>query len=301
MNIKITFLGTGAVVPTVKRNHSAIFLNYKDENILIDCGEGTQRQFRIAKINPCSLTRILITHWHGDHILGLPGLFQTLALNNYNKTLYIYGPKGTKKYVNELFKVFVPMKKIKIEVKEVSGNFLKTKDFEIYAYPLVHGNAPTLGYYLKEKDKLRIHKDKLKKLKLTREEEAKLGELTNGKTIKIKNKVIKPKDITYLQKGKKISFIFDTKLCKNIERIAKDSDLAIVDSTYSNKDEALALEREHLTSVQAAKIAKKSKVQRLILTHISQRYDNNSSELENQAKKIFKNTILAEDLMKIEV
>ena len=301
MNIKITFLGTGAVVPTIKRNHSAIFLNYKNENLLVDCGEGTQRQFRIAKINPCSLTRILITHWHGDHILGLPGLFQTLALNNYNKTLYIYGPRGTKKYIQELFKVFVPMKKIKIEAMEVSGKFLETKDFEIYAYPLVHGNAPTLGYYLKEKDKLRIDKSKLKKLNLTREETAKLGELTNGKPIKIKNKIIKPKDLTYLQPGKKISFIFDTKTCKNIEKLAKDSDLAIIDSTYSNKDESLALEREHLTNVQAAQIAKKAKVKKLILTHISQRYDNDPSELENQAKKIFKNTLLAEDLMTLEI
>ena len=80
MKTKITFLGTSQAIPTAKRNHTAVLLSYKDENILIDCGEGTQRQFRKAKLNPCKLTRILITHWHGDHVLGLPGLLQTLAL-----------------------------------------------------------------------------------------------------------------------------------------------------------------------------------------------------------------------------
>ena len=92
--MEIIFLGTSEAVPTEKKNHTAVLLRYENENILVDCGEGTQRQFRIAKINPCKLTRILITHWHGDHVLGLPGLLQTLALNNYSKQLYIYGPKA---------------------------------------------------------------------------------------------------------------------------------------------------------------------------------------------------------------
>ena len=144
MKIPIIFLGTSQAIPTTTRNHTAILLKYKNENILIDCGEGTQRQFRKAKINPCKLTRILITHWHGDHILGLPGLFQSLVLNGYRKTLHIYGPKGTKKYIKELSKFF-PIKKLKIKIKEVKGKFLNTPDFEISALPLQHG-CPCNGY-----------------------------------------------------------------------------------------------------------------------------------------------------------
>ena len=100
--IKITFLGTGNAVPTKQRNHTAILIEFKNEHILIDCGEGTQRQFKYAEISPAKLTRLLITHWHGDHILGIPGLFQTLAMNDYQKTLFIYGPKSTKRKLDLL-------------------------------------------------------------------------------------------------------------------------------------------------------------------------------------------------------
>ena len=99
----LTFLGTSQAIPTKSRNHTAMLLRYEDEMILVDCGEGTQRQFRKAEINPCKLTKLLITHWHGDHILGIPGLLQTLALNNYNKTLDVYGPSGTKRFRSKRF------------------------------------------------------------------------------------------------------------------------------------------------------------------------------------------------------
>src|SRR3989344_1806169 len=129
--IRVTFLGTSNAIPTVKRSHTAILLQYKNENILIDCGEGTQRQFSIAKLSPSKLTRILLTHWHGDHVLGLPGLFQTLAMNDYKKTLKLYIPKGTKRYVDlisEIFKI-----KINLEVIEASGKFFETEEFYLEA------------------------------------------------------------------------------------------------------------------------------------------------------------------------
>jgi ribonuclease Z len=97
--IELTFLGTGSSIPTARRNHPAVLLKYKAENILVDCGEGTQRQFRLAHMNPCKVTRILISHWHGDHALGLPGLLQTLVMNGYNRKLEIYGPRGSKEWV----------------------------------------------------------------------------------------------------------------------------------------------------------------------------------------------------------
>ncbi|MDD5191933.1 MAG: ribonuclease Z [Candidatus Nanoarchaeia archaeon] len=301
MKIPITFLGTSQAIPTEKRNHTAVLLKYKDETILIDCGEGTQRQFRRAHLNPCKITRILITHWHGDHVLGLPGLFQTLVLNNYNKTMKIYGPRGTKKFLKEFVNIFIPVLKFKAEVHEVTGKFLETSDFEITARSLDHGNAPTNGYEFKEKSKLRINKEKLKKLKLTREETVKLSELIKGKNLKINNKLIKSKDLTYEQKGKRISFILDTKICKNAKKLAKKSDLAIIESTYLDTEKDLARDYGHLTAKQAAQIAKQSKVKQLILTHISQRYENNEPAILHEAKKIFPNTILAEDLMRVEV
>ena len=120
--IKLTFLGTSDSIPTEERNHTSILLTYEGENILIDCGEGTQRQIRKAKLNPCKITRILITHWHGDHVLGIPGLLQTLSMSGYNKTLYIYGPEGTKKFMKELLKISHLLKTTKSMLKKFRGN-----------------------------------------------------------------------------------------------------------------------------------------------------------------------------------
>jgi len=298
--MEIIFLGTSQAIPTKKRNHTSILLNYKNENILIDCGEGTQRQFRKLKINPCKLTRILITHWHGDHVLGLPGLFQTLELNNYSKILNIYGPKGTKKYIKQIEKLFVHKGKIKMNINEVKGEFLDTENFKIISSELNH-NTPCNGYSFIEKDKFKIIKSKLKKLKISKEERKKIKLLTQGKNIKIKNKTINYKDLTTIKKGKKISFILDTKKCNNINKLAKDSDLLIIESTYSNKEKELASEYKHMTAEQAGKIAKQNNVKKLILTHISQRYENKESIILKEAKKYFKNTKIAEDFMKVEI
>jgi ribonuclease Z len=146
--ISITFLGTSDQIPSAKRNHTSILISYTNENILIDCGEGTQRQFRIAKINLCKLTKILITHWHGDHVLGLPGLLQTLALNGYNKTLEIYGPKKTKKFVEEMLALFNFQREYTIKVFEIdSGVFFDSKEFYLEAKSVYHG-IPCNAYNL---------------------------------------------------------------------------------------------------------------------------------------------------------
>src|SRR3990167_7942582 len=117
--IEITFLGTGCMQPTKARNHSGILLTSGGENILLDCGEGIQRQMKIAGIKPAKITRLLISHWHGDHVLGIPGLMQTMAFSDYNKTLHVYGPKGTKKYMDQILKTFVFYGNIKINVQEI--------------------------------------------------------------------------------------------------------------------------------------------------------------------------------------
>jgi len=298
MKIELVFLGTSQAIPTTKRNHTAILIRYKNENILIDCGEGTQRQFRKAKINPCKITRLLITHWHGDHILGIPGLLQTLALNGYNKTLEIYGPKGTKRFMDLMYRLFIYRKKIKIKVKEVSSEkIIETPDFYITSAQMKHG-APCLAYSFVEKDKLRIDKNKLKKIKI--QEPRLIGQLTKGKPIKINKRIIKPNQLTYKQKGKKIAVILDTTPNPNI-KIAKNAEILISEATYSDKQKDLAKEYKHLTASQAAQIAKKIKAKKLILTHISQRYDNKENTLLKEAKKIFPNTEMASDLEKIEI
>ncbi|MEN9626470.1 MAG: hypothetical protein RL557_798 [archaeon] len=302
--ITITFLGTSQAIPTETRNHTAIHLNYKGENILVDCGEGTQRQFRKAKINPCKLTKLLITHWHGDHVLGIPGLFQTLALNNYSKTLQVFGPKGTKRFMDELLRIFIPVDRIKVEVNEIVGKFFENEDFTLDAVPLEH-TVPVNGYAFKEKDRLKIKKELLtkiiKKIKPTKSDFEKIEQLKRGKDITIQKQVLKASQLTYKEKGRKISFIFDTGYCTNAISLANNADLAIVESTYSQEEEELAKEYKHLSAGQAALIAKKAKAQKLILTHLSQRHEFREKMLLQQAKKVFTRTTIAEDLMQIQL
>lgn len=296
MAIELTFLGTSDAIPTAERNHTAVLMRYKNESILVDCGEGTQRQFRFAKINPCKLTKILITHWHGDHVLGLQGLLQTLALNNYNKTLKIYGPKGTKDFMDLILRIFISAGKIKVEVKEVEGGvFFKDNDFFLEAVPLVHG-APCVGYIFSETDKRKMDINNLKRLGV----KGKLiGELQRGNEVRVDKRIVKPEDVSHLQKGKRVAFILDTRMCDNCYKLAKDADLLISEATFLSEMEKKAMEYKHLTAKQAAEIAKKSNVKKLILTHISQRYEREKQKLLQEAKKIFKNTKLAMDFDRV--
>jgi ribonuclease Z len=298
--INITFLGTSQAIPTARRNHTSILLHYKDENILIDCGEGTQRQFRKAKLNPCKLTKLLITHWHGDHILGIAGLLQTLLLNSYNKILNVYGPKGTGYYWNRIIDLLVPYNKIKVKIHEVSeSKFFENKDFYLEAISMQHG-IPCNAYAFVEKAKLRLNKEKLRKLKL---KGPIIAELAKGKDIIINNKKIHAKNLIYKTQERKITFIFDTKINNNCHKIAKDSNAIVSEAVYLENEKDLAKLHEHLTACQAAEIAKQSgkKLKALYLSHLSQRYDGSEKLILNEAKKHFKNTIIAEDLMQIEI
>jgi len=299
MKSHITFLGTGQAVPTKSRNHTGILLSYGPENILVDCGEGIQRQFRIAKINPCSLTRLLITHWHGDHILGIPGLLQTLAMNNYHKTLHIYGPEKTQQYINDLIRLFAIRRELKLQIHELHpGKIIEEKDFYIEALNMDH-NVPCLAYAFIEKEKFRIHKEKLEKLKIP--PSPLLKKLQQGEDIQIGERKIKASEVTYKQSGKRITFILDTAVNENMLKIAEHADLFICESTYTSKEEDKAKEYKHMTSEQAAQTAKKADVKRLILIHISQRYEGKERIMLKEAKKIFKNTSIANDFDEVAI
>ncbi|OIO80896.1 ribonuclease Z [Candidatus Pacearchaeota archaeon CG1_02_32_132] len=296
--MEITFLGTASAVPTEKRNHSAILVSFNNENILIDCGENAQQQFRKAKLNPCKLTRILITHWHADHVLGLPGLLQTLEMSGYSKTLQIYGPKGTKENMTSIERLFGKIR-INMQVHEISGQFLNEKDFQIHAEQMPHGII-TNAYSIILKDKRRLYKEKLKKLKIPNS--PLLKKLQEGKDIIFNKKKIKSSQVSYLEKGKKITIILDTSFSNKAISLAKNSDILISEASFlanSPNGEKLAKEYKHLTAKQAATIAKKAKVKKLILTHISQRYSKNPELLLKEAREIFKSTILPNDLDKI--
>jgi len=295
--INIIFLGTSAMIPTKERNHNSILISYKDQGILIDCGEGTQRQLRIAGIKPSKITKLLITHWHGDHTLGIPGLIQNLAAHNYRNTLEIYGPKGSKRYLKNLLSGIIMQEKIKYKVKELSSGIFYKNSFALESTPLNH-IIPCLAYSFKEKDRRKINLSYLKKFNLI--QHPLLGDLQKGKNIVYKGKKILASKATNIIPGKKITIIMDTAPTKSAVKIARNSDILITESTWSKDLEKFVIKRKHLTAELAAKMAKQANAKKLILTHFSQRY-NDIKQLETEARKIFKNTILAEDFMQISI
>ena len=296
--MEITFLGTSSMVPTKERNQIAVFLSYDTEGILFDCGEGTQRQFKIAGISLTKVTKILISHWHGDHVLGLPGLMQTLSSTDYTGKLEIYGPTGTKKRMEKMFEAFVFDKKLDFAVKEIkSGIFFENNEFQIEAHPLEHG-IETLGYSFIEKDKRKVDMKKIRKLGIP--EGPLIGKLQQSKSIEHNGKKIMPDEVTYAEKGKKIAYITDTILCDACFKIAEDADLLICEATYSSKLVGKSEEYGHMTAKQSAQIANRANAKQLVLIHFSARYKN-TQELEEDARDLFDNVICAKDFMRLDL
>jgi ribonuclease Z len=285
--IELTFLGTGGTVPIARRGHMATLLKFGGENILIDCGEGTQRQFRKAGKNPCKVTKILITHWHGDHVFGLPGLFNTLRLSGYNRKLEIYGPLGTKEWIRKYLDLVGRRgMDLDIEVSEVSEGVVCEADEYFIESRRVDHECPAVAYSFVVKDKARLDKGKLEKVGLPNS--ALLGRLAKGEDVEVKGKVFHGKDFVYKEKGRKVVFVMDTRDCDGAREIAKDADLLVIESTYSStEDKELLDERAHLSSVEAASIAKDSNVKSLALVHLSQRYEAVPKMIEKEARLVF--------------
>ncbi len=288
--MKITVLGSSGSVPTKDRNLPSIALTYEGEILLFDCGEGTQRQMLKYKLNIQKISKIFISHLHLDHYLGVYGILETIYLTNKDKKIKIYGPPGTKTHFGHYSSA---------EIYEISSKekIIQENKYSISTFNLKHGDFVCLGYIFKEHDKIRFYEKKAKSAGI----KGKLfTDIQKKKKLKINNKIIYLKDISYVETGKKISYISDTLPLKTTITNSKNSNLLIHDSTFSSELEEEAKQTFHSTTIQAAEIAKKAKVKKLLLFHISQRHKN-SLELENQAKKVFKNSICAKDGLILEI
>ncbi|MEM0466584.1 MAG: ribonuclease Z [Candidatus Thermoplasmatota archaeon] len=299
--LKIVFLGTGGSWPTTKRNVTSIAVKRGSEIILFDCGEGTQRQFQKSMLSYMQITSIFISHFHGDHFLGLPGLLQTMQLNDREKPIHIYGPAGIQKLTDQLLSLgyFKPAYSI-ISHEIKNHDTIHFDGYAIHALKVNH-NIPAYAYCLEE-DKRPGKFNKKKALSLGIPEGPLFNKLQKGMTITLSNgKKITPNMVLGpARKGRKIVYSGDTKPYDELIPFSKNADVLIHEATFDSKLANIADEYGHTTSVQAAKIAVQAQVEKLFLIHISPRYlDTNI--LKDEAKKIFQKTYIPNDLDALEI
>jgi ribonuclease Z len=299
--LRIIFLGTGGSWPTVQRNVSSVALKRGSEILLFDCGEGTQRQFQKSNLSYMQISNIFITHFHGDHFLGLPGLFQTMQLNDREKPLHVYGPKGMEKLTDQLLHLgyFRPAYEI-IPHELRDGEEVSFEEYSIHVLEVPH-NVPALSYCLLEHQRPGLF-NKPKALQLGIPEGPLFSKLQHGQTIILANgeKITPDMILGTPRKGRKIVISGDTTPCEDMIGFSKDADVLIHEATFDSELKDIAKEYGHTTAAQAAKIAKKAEVGQLVLIHLSPRYLDYRI-LEQEAKKIFPQCIVPKDFQEVEV
>jgi len=307
--VNITFLGTSSGVPTLTRNVSslALKLSQKAEVWLFDCGEGTQHQLIRSTVKSSQIRKIFITHMHGDHIYGLPGLLATQGLLGNSKGIDIYGPANLKNFIssalkNSYCKISFPLKFFEVEDSaQTNTNLFEDELIEVKCASLNH-RLPAYGYRITEKDKPgQFNLEKAKKLNIP--EGPIYGKLHSGQRVELEDgRIFNGSDFCgEKRRGESFVYCTDTIFCDNAVKLSKNVDLLVHESTFSDKDEEMALEKLHSTTTMAAKTALLSNAKKLVLTHLSPRYTPKSAvkpaDLLNEAKKIFPNTFLAKDFL----
>ena len=299
--MEIIFLGTSSAVHSKERNQPSIAIKAFGEIILFDCGESTQRQLLHTNVSPMKISKIFLTHYHGDHILGLPGLLQSMSLNGRESKLKIYGPKGLDKVKNAIYSLGYCTIDYPIEFIEIDSGIIEDNEqYFIKAQRVMH-NVPALAYSIEEKKKPRFLREKAIELGVPVGPD--FGKLHNGQEVEINGKIIKPEQVLGKpRKGKKITYSGDTRPCEEMVMLARDSTILIHESTFIQKEKTNADEYGHSTSTDAAYIALDSNSKELILTHISTRYGQEYGEIMlKEAREIFENTKLAKDFMEVKL
>jgi len=297
MGYKLTILGCHSATPRVNAHPSAQYLEINSRHFLIDCGEGTQRQMRLNKVGFSKVNTIFISHLHGDHFFGLIGLISTFGILNREKELHIHGPKGIKEVINIQLKHSKSYVKYKIIFHELNSTeselIFEDEKVKVYTIPLNH-RVYTNGFLFKEKEKSRkINISAVKEFKEI--DKCDYNNLKAGKDFKLDSgDVIKNSELTYNpEKPLSYAYCSDTSYKPTIIEIIDGVDLLYHESTFLTDKEDLAKKTGHSTAKQAATIAKKANVKKLVLGHYSSRYKN-ISLFKKEAQEVFENVSLAE-------
>ena len=299
--LNVIFLGTAGSLPTPDRNPSAILANREGELILFDCGEGPQRQMMRAKTGMMRLSHIFLSHLHADHILGIPGLLETMAFQGRKTPLVIAGPVRTKHLVDTFRSICYFSRDVEVKAIELKpGDVMRLQGYQVEAVETSH-SVPSLGDCLAEDPRPgRFNRDDAVALGVP--PGPLFGRLQRGQEVEVAGKIIQPEQVMGPPRpGRKIVYTGDTRPCKSIEQASLGADLLIHDGALADDMAEWARETRHSTASEAAHLAKRAGVRQLVLTHVSSRYSEDVSSLLREARAIFEKTLVAEDLMQLEI
>ncbi len=289
--IEVVVLGSSGSSPAKERQMPCVALRREGEVFLFDCGEGTQMQMLRYGVNAYRIKAIFVSHAHGDHVIGIAGLVRTLALSNRKDPLEIFVPEGQERIVRSLVAFDKAMIGYEVRITGVgSGKIYVGRGFHVRAFRLNH-TIPCSGYSFEEEERFRFDAKKAKRLGISGSMFSEIGK--RGR-LKIKGKVVSLKSVTSTVKGLKIVYAADSRPSKNTEKFAKDADLLIHESSYTEEYRKLALERKHSTAKEAATVALHARAKMLVLVHISTRFKT-TEPLLIEASSVFKNTKVAHD------
>lgn len=289
---ELVVLGTASQVPTRHRNHNGYFLRWDGDGLMFDPGEGTQRQMIRYGVTATSITKIFISHFHGDHCLGFASLVQRISLDNVPHTIEAFYPASGQKYYDRLrnASIFYDVAKVRPNGISREGQSKPVNDLTVSWRALSH-NVDCFGYRISESDQFRFDKDKLASAGL---QGAAVGELMRGQTVEREGKRLRREDYGELRRGNSMAFVMDTRVCRAAVELARDVDMLVIESTYLDEHAREADKNGHLTARQAATIARDAGARRVVLTHFSQRY-NDLAPFLAQASEVHPDVVCAQD------
>ena len=300
-NRELVVLGTASQAPTRSRNHNGYFLRWDDEGLLFDPGEGTQRQMLFAGVTASQITRICVTHFHGDHCLGLPGVLQRMSLDQVAHVVEACYPAESHEVFGRLRHASLFHDRLLLRERRVSGASVVTRTaaFRLEAQSLSH-IVPTVGYRLVEPDGRRMLPDRLAALGIAGPD---ISRLQHEGRLAADGRMVTLAEVSEPRRGQRFAFVMDTRICDAAFALADGADMLVCESTFANAEASLAREWGHLTAGQAGRIAAQSGVRLLVLTHFSQRYEPGDGErlADEAAAEFGGEVVLARDLDRIPV
>lgn len=295
---ELVALGTSSQVPTRHRNHNGYLLRWDGAGFLFDPGEGTQRQFIFANVPVTAVTKVFITHFHGDHSLGLAGIVQRLSLDRCPHAVDVFFPSSGRPFFDRLTRSSIFRNEVELVPRPVGGKggvVFEDATFSVEAVPLRH-SVDTFGYRVKERDGTRFLKEKLDALGVTG---PLVGELQRAGHVEVGGRRVTLEEVTVAKRGAAFAFVMDTRPCDGAVALARETDLAVCEATFTEADSALAREYLHMTASEAGAVARDAgALGTLVLTHFSQRYGSAKDSVD-EARAVFPRVTAVRDLDRV--